>query len=222
MSDMSPFRVTLNPFQLAECSLRRSRLMPNIAILLLSLQAGAIFSSLVTSMNEPFRDLAQYFCRYLLTVAWAAAILAAASIAWVKCIFGPSCQRDKEKLQAIQLVLLAPLCLFFPSLLWSVSHLILCSSNSSFQFYAMASKPVISNLRLVLFLGSPWWLLLGILFILVNAYRAEIQLPHIRRTLRQSRCAECGYCILYLEVARCPECGTYFDKRDVESGASID
>jgi len=157
---------------------------------------------------EPFEDL------HDVVVTWAT-LLVAIAIAMLGAliyIIGGWCLAIGYKTRIdhyalLHVVVLSPLTILVPTLLWGVCATISKSSSSSqVQFYGMHDTPQISDAMLLVVIGSDWVLLIiAVLWVANTAFALYSVRRHGKPIMPQ--CRQCGYPLIGLTSKHCPECG---------------
>ena len=78
------------------------------------------------------------------------------------------------------------------------------------NFGLLIGKPTWIMSPVIGFLGSIWWLPVGVVAVAVYCERATREVRRTFREIDPPQCAECGYCLKGLYQPRCPECGQEF------------
>ena len=78
------------------------------------------------------------------------------------------------------------------------------------NFGLLTGKPTWLMSSVIGFLGSIWWLPVGVVAVAVYCERATREVRRTFREIDPPQCVECGYCLKGLSQPRCPECGQEF------------
>ena len=105
-------------------------------------------------------------------------------------------------------VILSPISFVLPLAMWCAFAILAQVQSSGFGL--ASGKPGWIMSPVISFLGSPWWLLAGVVAVIVHCERATRQVRRTFREIDPPQCAECGYCLNGLPQPRCPECGQEF------------
>lgn len=160
----------------------------------------------IGSIDEPYRELGVYFYKsfsalpyafVFLSLFWSA-ILGLVAVPFTHGTDGP----DKGMMRRI--VLLSPLTLLIPGVIWSVFAALNEYAHPHQGFTGPGGKPAWLNSAIIAILGSNIWILVGLACLVSRCRRARMK---ISQFVSSDDCSQCGYNLTGNESGICPECG---------------
>ncbi len=167
---------------------------------------GAVLWS---SVSEPFPSLAAYVQECVGIAAQIAGVLGVVFTPLVMMFIAIFWDTRRSRGAAESRAVILSMVIVLPALaLWS--GFAVMAQVQHLNFGLLTGKPAWIISPVIGFLGSTWWLPVGVVVVTVLCERATRE---VRRTFREvdpPQCPECGYCIKGLSQPRCPECGQEF------------
>ena len=167
---------------------------------------GAVFCG---SLTEPFPSPVAYV-QECVDVAWRiAGLLGVVFTPWVILFIAIFKDAPRSRGAAESRAVILSSIVALPALaLWSVFSMMAHVQHLGFGL--LTGKPTWIMSPVIGFLGSIWWLPVGVVAVAVDCERATREVKRTFREVNPSRCVECSYCLKGLSEPRCPECGQEF------------
>jgi len=209
-NDFAIFRLFWSPRSLAAVAIDVSNpsaiLASALAIDLGLAMLGAVF---IGSLSEPFPSLAAYVQQCVGIAAQIAGLLGIIFTPWVILFIAifKDAPRSRGAAQS-RAVILSSISVLPVLFLWSVVAALAQVQDTNFGLLTGKATWIMSPV--ISFLGLPWWLLVGVVGVVVYCERATREVRRTFPEIDPPRCPECDYILKGLPEPRCPECGQEF------------
>ncbi len=177
--------------------------------LAIDLELAMLGAVLWASISEPFPSLTAYVQQCVGIAAQIAGLLGIIFTPWVMLFLAIFKDTPRSRGAAESRAVILSSIIALPALaLWSVFGMM--AQIPHLGFGLLTVKPTWIMSPVIGFLGSIWWLPVGVVAVAVYCERATRAVKRTFREIDRPQCAECGYCLKGLSEPRCPECDQEF------------
>ncbi len=174
--------------------------------LALAMMLGGVF---LGSLSEPFGSLGAYLQECGEIALYVAGGFGVFFTPWI--ILFVAIFRDKRRSRwaaESRAIILSPISFILPLAMWCAFAILAQVQDTNFGLLTGKATWIMSPV--ISFLGSPWWLLVGVVGVVVYCERATRQVRRTFPEIDPPRCPECDYILKGLPQPRCPEFGQEF------------
>ena len=204
------FRLFWSPRSLAAVAIDVSNPSAIIAsAIAINLGLAMLGAVLWSSVSEPFPSLAAYVQQCVGIAGRMAGLLGIIFTPWVILFIAIFKDAPRSRGAAESRAVVLSMIIALPALaLWSGCAVM--AQVQDLNFGLLTGKPTWLMSSVIGFLGSIWWLPVGVVGVAVYCERATREVRRTFREIDPPQCVECGYCLKGLSQPRCPECGQAF------------
>ncbi len=204
------FRLFWSPRSLAAVAIAVSNPSAIIAsAIAIDLGLAMLGGAFIGSFSEPLPSSAAYAQECVDIALRVAGLFGVVFTPWVILFIAIFKDAPRSRGAAESRAVILSMIIALPALaLWSGFAVMAQVQDANFGL--LTGKPPWLMSPVISFLGSTWWLPVGVVAVAVYCERATREVRRTFREIDPPQCAECGYCLKGLSQPRCPECGQEF------------